>query len=142
MAGRWSGVEFDADAVFLGTPLAEVLNRDTNAVSTAVRYRLTPLTTLLITGEASRDRFTLSPERDADSLLLLPGAELNHRALISGAHVGYRRVRPLDDRVPKISGVVRARRVYRPLGVVPAGTAGQRNSQLARQRLRLPHPVV
>jgi hypothetical protein len=100
-------VSFDADAVFLGTSLREVLNRDFDRLSTALRYSLTPLTTIVLLAEAQRDRFEFSPVRDADSVRVTPGLELGRRALISGrAFLGYRKFDALGPGVPSYRGAM------------------------------------
>lgn len=119
LAARRSDLRFDADAVFDGTYLQETLNRKTETGSITVRDAVTPYTTLELRAEAQALRFHLSPERHADSFVVLPGVVFDSRALISGsASVGYRRFRPLRDVMPNFDGVVaNAALSYRLLGV-------------------------
>jgi hypothetical protein len=107
VSGRRSSLQFDADEVFLGSSLRETLNRDGTAVALAARWRVTALTTVVLRGEAERDRFPFSPVRNSDSVRILPGVEFKPRALLSGsAYVGVRRFQSLDDAVPDYRGVV------------------------------------
>ena len=104
---RRSDVAFDADEVFSGTNLSEVLNRESAERQLALRYTMTPLTSVAVAARWKSDRFTLSPERNAESFAVLPEIEFNPRALMSGrAQVGYRRFRTLDSTLPDFSGVV------------------------------------
>jgi hypothetical protein len=100
-------MEFDSDAIFDDTSLAEELNRETRTVSGSVRYAATPLTTVVVTTDATADGFTLSKIRNTDSRQTLLGVELSPRALISGsAQLGYQRFRPQSAAVPDFNGLV------------------------------------
>lgn len=79
--GRRSLVEFDSDAVFLGTRLQDTLNRNTVGYGLVARHKLTPLTTLVLLTEQSNDKFPFSPLRDSRSVRILPGVEFKPRAL-------------------------------------------------------------
>jgi hypothetical protein len=101
-----SRVAFDADATFFGTSLRDVLNRDVERASAAVRYPMTPYTTIVMLADAQRDRFQLSPDRDSNSLRILPGVEFDPRAVISGrAFVGYHRFDALGPDIPGYRGL-------------------------------------
>jgi hypothetical protein len=100
-------VTFGQDARFNDVSLRETLNRTSTTAALVARYAATPLTTVMLTTEATRDRFELSPLRNADSLRIVPGVELNPRALISGsAHVGFRRFAPLNGALEPFTGLV------------------------------------
>ncbi|MCC7125965.1 MAG: outer membrane beta-barrel protein [Acidobacteria bacterium] len=86
--------------------LRMMLNRRGRDTRLSVRHAVTPLTTLVFSGERVEDRFTLAPERDADGFRLMPGVEFNRFALIAGsAAVGWRTLRPSSPVVPEYSGV-------------------------------------
>lgn len=107
LTGTRSRVDFDDHAVFLGTSLRDVLNRDVERVSVTLRHRLTPVTTVVLLADAERDRFDLSPARNSDSVRVTPGLELGSRALIGGrAFVGYRKFDTLGPGVPNHRGAV------------------------------------
>ncbi|HXH06607.1 MAG TPA: outer membrane beta-barrel protein [Vicinamibacterales bacterium] len=98
---------FDADAVFFGTHLRDVLDRNERSAALALRYRWSPLTTFVASGEAETHRFLHSPERNADSARFVGGVELRPRALVSGtAFLGVRRFIGLSDLLPDFQGVV------------------------------------
>jgi hypothetical protein len=101
-------VRFDGDAFYLGTSLQQTLNRDTSGVNAAIKYKLTPLTTLSVRGERFSDEFPLSPERDTDSVRVLPGIEFKPKALVNGsAFVGFRKFTPRDPTAfPEFTGLV------------------------------------
>jgi hypothetical protein len=104
-SARRTRFDFDADEVFRGSRLNEVLNRRVTAVEASVRYSVTPVTILVLQAETARERFDLTPQRDADSIRILPGVEFD--ALITGrASVGYRRMEFRTAAVPAYSGVV------------------------------------
>ena len=96
VSGRRALTEYEEDAVFLGTSLQETLNRET-AASTCGEAQLTPLTTLCCKGDSFTDEFPFSPERDTDTIRVMPGIEFKPRALIIGsAFVGFRTFTPKD----------------------------------------------
>lgn len=83
------------------------LNRDVTTLSASVRRAVTPLTTILVTGESRRERFSLLPARNSDSVALLPGVAFDKFALLRGhASLGYRSFRPLNPTIPDYRGVV------------------------------------
>lgn len=105
--GESNDIDFDDDAVFLGSSLGEVLNRREELYGIGLHRRLTPLTTFVVSGGYQRDRFKRSPVRDADSYRVLAGFELDPFALISGtAFVGYRSFSTLDEDTPDFKGVI------------------------------------
>src|SRR5207302_3791310 len=98
--------EYDPQQTFFGTQLAQVLNHRSNSAELQFRYALTPLTTFVVLGNQTQERFTTSTLRNADVTTVMSGFELKPLALISGtAFVGYRRFHPLDAAVPTSSGV-------------------------------------
>jgi hypothetical protein len=107
ISGGRSLTEFDGDAVFQDTNLAEALNRDEQIATVSLSYRLTPLTNLVVAGETTETRFRLSPDRDSDSVSVIPGVEFNPRGLISGsAHVGFRHFDAVGADLRDFSGAV------------------------------------
>jgi hypothetical protein len=82
---RRTRIDFDPDAVFLGTVLRDVLNRSDDGFGVAVRQAVTPFTTLVAAVDRQETRFPFSPLRNADSLRVSGGAEFNTRALVAGS---------------------------------------------------------
>lgn len=102
-----SHVAFDRNDRFLGTALAEALNHRTNGSRLEARQRLSALTTFVVRGERTEDRFDSSTFRDADSTSVMSGFEFKPLALVSGkAFVGYREVRPVAPAVRDFKGVI------------------------------------
>lgn len=98
---------FDADVRFDGSWLSELLNRRETTVKASARYKLTPLTTFTLEGEVGRERFEFSPERDANSVRVVPGLEFDTFALVDGsAKVGWRRLKMLTAGMPDFTGAV------------------------------------
>ena len=123
-----SRLRFDEDAVFFGTKLGDVLDRRSLAYRVALRHSLTPLTTFVLQTERQEDRFDVSVDRDADSYRVLPGFELDSRALIAGrAFVGYRSFTTLDPDVPDYDGVVALVEAVYALRATRFGVAVQRD---------------
>ncbi len=86
---------------------AIALDRRENRAAAALRYRLTPLTTLVAGLTRQASRFVYATERDANTLSVLPGVEFNSLALITGTgFVGYRRFDFLDPRLKDFNGMV------------------------------------
>jgi hypothetical protein len=106
VAAHRSRVNFDADATFFGTQLRDVLNRDVERLSAALRYPLTPFTSIVLLADTQRDRFELSPIRDSKSLRVVPGVEFDRRALVSGrAFLGYHQFDALGADIPSYRGL-------------------------------------
>jgi O-antigen ligase len=96
-----------ADAVFLGSNLRNALNRRTDAIGLQLRYALTPLTTVVASGERSHDRFDYMPDRDSESWRVESGVDLSRFALIAGrGRIGYRRFVGTGGGLQAYSGVI------------------------------------
>jgi Putative beta-barrel porin 2 len=104
---RRQTISYAGDAIFLGRRLEDVLNRTLWGVDAGWKQRLTPLTTLVVTGSHERERFELSPVRNSDSVRVKGGFELGQFALIRGtALVGYRSLKPVGGgTLPPFSGL-------------------------------------
>ena len=97
----------EAAASFLGSNLRELLDRRTDTLGLQLQYALTPLTTFVVAGGRSNDRFDFTPERDADSTRVDTGFDLAPSALIAGrGRIGYRRFTGTGGLLPTYSGVV------------------------------------
>lgn len=91
----------------LGSNLRELLDRRTDSLALRAQYALTPLTTFVVSGERSRDRFEFTPSRNADSSRVDAGFDLLPFALIAGrGRVGYRWLTGTGAAVADYSGVV------------------------------------
>ena len=98
---------FRGDAFLEGTYLSETLNRRQRSGVVSLRWGPTPLTTLVLSSEVREVRFSRSPERNSDNLILTAGAEFHPRALVSGSgRIGVRRFRARGAAVSDISSVV------------------------------------
>ena len=92
---------------FLGAALAEQLDQTTDVASAGARFAFTPLTTVSIETQVQRDRFDMSPIRDADSVRIMPSVEFAPDAIVAGsAGGGYKSFDPTDARVPGFRGFV------------------------------------
>ena len=82
------------------------LNRRETETSVTGRVAATPLTTVFLKTAVRQDRFTNAPERNSDSLFVLPMVEFKPLALVFGrASLGFRRFSPVDG-VEGFSGLV------------------------------------
>ena len=107
VSARRFTLDFDDGALFRGVDLTRTLNSRSDSVDAGVQVLLTPLTTLSLTTSLQRDRFDAAPERDSDTLRLLPALQFDPTSLIRGSvAVGYRRFRPLGPELPDYSGLV------------------------------------
>jgi hypothetical protein len=98
---------YDADAVFFGTSLQDVLNRETETLGLQYRQSLSVLTTFVVHGEQMRDTFEYSPERDSRSTRVVAGFDLGDQALIAGrGRVGYRQYTNVGGAVQEFTGLV------------------------------------
>jgi Putative beta-barrel porin 2 len=106
-AGR-RRLEFE-DVRYEGVNLAHQLDRSTTEINANLKVELTPLTTLVVKNSVQQDRFTFSPQRDTDSVSVVPGFEFKPSAIVSGtAFVGFRALRPQHFSGPSFTGVVSA----------------------------------
>ena len=104
---RYSTYNHEPDALYLGSNLRELLDRNTTALGGEFRYALTALTTWVVSGEQARDRFVYTPARDANSWRIDTGFDLAPTALIAGrGRVGYRRFAGIGGDFPLYSGIV------------------------------------
>lgn len=107
LSGTRNTLAYNPGETFLGSDLADSLNRHAGTETAQIRYALTPLTTFVLTGDAVQDRFDHERFRDADSFSVRPGFEFKPFALISGtASVGFRHFNVLSDAIEDYQGVV------------------------------------
>ncbi len=98
---------FDAGQRFRGVDLSRQLDSRRNTVDAGLRFALTSLTTLLLTGSVEQQEFPLSPDRNSDSTRVAARFEFDPTALISGnASVGYRRFSPVSSDLEAFEGIV------------------------------------
>ncbi|MCY4601858.1 MAG: outer membrane beta-barrel protein [Acidobacteria bacterium] len=143
LEGRQRTVGFDGAAILEGTYLGETLNRRRRSAIASLRWRHSALTTFVVASELREVRFTRSPERNSDNLVLTAGADLHPRALISGsARVGVRRFRARGAAVADISAVVaEADLSYRFRGRTAVNVRAERDILYSFQRAA-PYYVV
>ena len=107
VSARRLAQNFEDGARFRGVDLSRTLNSRTDSVDAGLHLLLSPLTTFTMTASFQRDRFEAAPERDSDTLRLLPALQFDPTALIRGnLAVGYRRFRPLTPELPDYSGLL------------------------------------
>jgi hypothetical protein len=106
---RRTSLEYEANSVFLNTDLSRVLNHASTGEGASLRYALTPLTTVGVQAEQSRDRFEFASDRDSDNTIITANLNLNPRALISGGvSIGVQEHRVLAGGGPNFQGTVAA----------------------------------
>lgn len=104
---RRQEVNFDAGVLFQGVELAHTLNSRSDSGELALQLVLTPLTTFGIAASVQQDRFDQSPERNADTLRILPSFQFDPSSLVRGTiAIGYRKFRPLSRELPDYSGLL------------------------------------
>lgn len=103
--GERVNIDFDKEAVFLGSSLRRDLNRTTTGGAVSIRHQLTPLTSIAVDVGRSQDRFEFSPSRDSDSTTAGVQVRFDPFALIKGtARFGYRDFTPADKSLPGYQG--------------------------------------
>lgn len=104
---RRETTSWDDDERYAGVSLAVQLNRTTDVLAAGARLHLTPFTQVIAVAEIQRDRFEISPERDADSVRIAPTVEFDNGAVITGrVQAGYRLFRPLSAALQEYQGLV------------------------------------
>jgi hypothetical protein len=98
-------VAYEANSRYSGTDLGHALNHRSAAEGLALRYVLTPFTTLAVAIERQRDRFEVANDRESNSVRVTPSVEFNPLALVNGrASVGFRKRTFLTGGVPEFNG--------------------------------------
>lgn len=98
---------FDDGVFFRGVELARTLDARNDFVEAGLEMILTPLTTFTLATSLQQDRFPRTPERNADTLRILPTFQFDPTSLVRGTlAIGYRRFRPLSPDIPDYSGVL------------------------------------
>ena len=102
-------VDYESDEEFRGVPLDESLNGTKSSIDGGLAIALTPLTTFSMTVAREEQRFSFSPERDADAWRVSPAFLFNPTGYLSGsASVGFRQFHTRSPDLPDYSGVVSA----------------------------------
>jgi hypothetical protein len=124
-----SKVAYQLNSLYLATDLARELNYTSAGEGLALRYVVTPFTTVAVAVERQRDRFEFAADRAANSLRVTPTIEFNPLALVSGsASVGFRRRTFLSGQVPEFNGTTAfADLHYTLLGRTRFGVAARRD---------------
>jgi hypothetical protein len=71
--------------VYLGSLVPTELNHDTTVAGVALRYALTPLTTIVLDVNRAADRFAIARERDAETLSVMPSLVFRPDGVLSGS---------------------------------------------------------
>ena len=105
-AARRGSLEFQEDEFFNGVPLAATMNNDYDAYEAGLRFALTPLTTLQVTGSYQRDRFDTASGRDTTIWRVTPTLEFDPDALIAGRlTVGFTSFEPESSSIEAYQGL-------------------------------------
>jgi hypothetical protein len=101
------------DEQYMSFNLANQLNHRTDVIAGGARFRLTPLTTILIAAEFERERFERSSLRDANGMRLAPAIAFDTGAVITGdLKAGFRSFRPLNPSIASFRGFAGAARLH------------------------------
>jgi hypothetical protein len=105
-SARRGSLEFQEDEFFNGVPLAATMNNDYDAYEAGLRFALTPLTTLQVTGSYQRDRFDTASGRDTTIWRVTPTLEFDPDALIAGRlTVGFTSFEPENSSIEAYQGL-------------------------------------
>jgi len=108
-----STTAYDEDQQYLSYMLADQLNHSRDTAAAGARFRVTPLTTVLMAAEFERDRFALAPLRDADSIRVGPEIALDSGGALTGnAKGGFHAFTPSHPDVPSFRGFVGTARLH------------------------------
>lgn len=98
-------VQFAGAALFGGQNLRDELDRTRTAGTATFRHELTPMTSLSVEASVSRDRFTYSPDRDAEAAQVVAGFRFDPAALLKGhVLIGYQRFAWVGPDIPGYRG--------------------------------------
>jgi hypothetical protein len=123
-----SRLNYNTNSIYQDTDLSQVLNFTGRGGGASLRYVLTPLTTIGVTIDGQHHRFDSAPDRNSDSLTVIPMVEFNPRALISGtASFGFRQRKSIAGTAPDFNGsVATADLTYTLLGRTRFTVTGRR----------------
>ena len=108
-----SATAYDENQQYVGVMLADQLNHSRDTAAAGARFRVTPLTTVLMAAEFERDRFDLAPLRNADSFRIGPAIAVDTGAALTGnAKGGFRTFTPSYPEVPSFRGFVGTARLH------------------------------
>ena len=132
IAALRSRVDYDQSSLYDDVDLSQQLDYTSTGASLAVRYGVTPLTTVGVRTEVSRDRFDLSTERDSNNAMITPFVEIRPLALISGrASVGIQSRKTLSGDAEDFTGtIVQSDLVYTLLGRTQFTVSATRSLQV------------
>jgi hypothetical protein len=104
---RYAESKYDNGEQFRGVDLNTSLNRESWTYSGGVRYSVTPLTTIAVTGNYTEDTFPHSGLRNAKFYSVTPTVEFAPEAAIRGTFsAGYQLFSPDDPQLDDSQGVV------------------------------------
>ncbi len=76
-------------------------------MTASLSYKVTPITTFVLSGDSGREHFQFLPIRDAESVRMTSGLEFDPLAQLSGkAHIGYRKLDFYDPAIGDFTGPV------------------------------------
>jgi hypothetical protein len=131
-----SRLEYEPNSLYMGTDLGRELNHRSAGEGAAVRWALTPFTTISFQTERQRDRFESTGTNDSDIVRMAPTVEFKPLALVSGrATIGVQRRRFLAGGQPDFKGTF----VFADLGYTLLGRT--RFSVTARRNLEYSYLV-
>lgn len=103
---QYRETRYDSGASYQYVPLDQALNERTRTASVGMRFELSPLTRLEVTGRLEKVRFATSTFRDNDSYLVSGAFTFDPDALLAGsASVGYRNLQARTEGTPDFRGV-------------------------------------
>lgn len=103
---RRSDLTYDAGSTFRGTDLGTALDDRLEGVDVSGTVELTPFTKASVTVTREEQRFTFTPDRDANLFRIAPTLSFGAQAILRGtASVGYGRLSPISSTLPPWSGV-------------------------------------
>jgi hypothetical protein len=107
VSAEWADSTYELGAHFREARLDTALNDAVRTYSAGVRYAVTPLTTLQVTGNYTEDVFTGSPLRNSKAYSVTPMVEFAPEAAIRGRFTaGFERFVPEDPDLAEHRGVI------------------------------------
>jgi hypothetical protein len=104
---RFDDGGYEPGEEFRGVDLAQALNRTGRTYSGGVRHALTPLTSLVVTGDYAENEFSQSHVRDSKSFSIAPALEFSPDAAIRGrVSAGVQVFQPVDPALPDYTGAI------------------------------------
>jgi len=100
-----SATAYEPNSLYLNTDLGRILNHKSTLEQLAIRFKVTPYTTVGVDGEAQQDRFDVTTTSNSNYFRIGPVVEFNPQAIVGGrAGINFLKQVNLSGSIPDFNG--------------------------------------